>query len=459
MIGAKRYVIVIMIALVFSLVSCMNDSQNTVTNVTNDCAITNVVLGSLKRVVTTRKNSGKDTTYLTTVYGGLYPMYIDQLNKEIYNADSLPLGTKVKSVVFSTFTADGAVAYRNEAGSDTLYSTTDSVDFTSPRLFTCYSYSGKAKKTYTVRVNVRKTNPDLFVWSKVGTEPEFAAIHGMKAVVKSGILHVFAKQDGRPLLFTTQTDSTTGWTKSDLSGDVPAQIGEVVVFKDRFWGVCGSDIVVSENGMYWTKAEMQGLQSASSVIGSSHSFLFAAGTDGVYKSKDGATWSKETIDSSFDLLPKSDLAFTALSMNFNESFENLFWSGLASDGKLSLWKKTIDNTSENNDVWSYYPVTEEIKYPLPQLKSPVMFSYDEKALYVGCLNDTLSAFYVTTDAGRNWIPAANVYVHPRAVAADEVACAVDSNNYVWLICSGSGEVWRGRLNKLAIVKPHTTVTE
>ena len=244
-----------------------------------------------------------------------------------------------------------------------------------------------------------------------------------------------------------------------MSGDVPDKIDEVVVFKDKFWGVCGSSIVVSDNGMFWTKAEMQRIESVRSVIGPSRRFLFVAGTDGVYKSKDGIAWSREKLDSSYDLAPVSDLAFTVLNMNFNDSFENLLWSGVASDGRLSLWKKTVDNTSANDDVWSYYPSTEEIKYPLPELKSPVMFSYNEQAIYVGCLNDTISAFYVTADAGRNWIPATNVYVHPRAIAAQEVACTVDDNKYVWLICSGSGEVWRGRLNKLIPAKPQTTVTK
>jgi hypothetical protein len=32
--------------------------------------------------------------------------------------------------------------------------------------------------------------------------------------------------------------------------------------------------------------------------------------------------------------------------------------------------------------------------------------------------------------------------------AKSVAVAVDADNFIWLISSGTGEVWRGRLNKM-----------
>ena len=452
MIVAKRYAVALMIVSVISFCSCVGDSQTSDVKVTNDCAITNVTLGTLKRVVTTKKSEGKDTTYLTTVYGGLYPMYIDQLSKEIYNADSLPLGTDVKSVVFSTFTSDGSVAYRTEAGSDTLYSSTDSIDFSSPRLFTCYSYSGKAKKTYTVRVNVRKTDPNLFVWSRLGAESELASLAGTNMLIKDGTLHLFGIQDGKSLLFTASTDSIVQWAKSDLTGDVPDNTSDVKLFGGKFWGVKDSCLVASDDGLFWESVNVEALPAVRSIVGASSAFLFVLCADGVYQSKSGIVWSKERLDDAYDKLPVAGMSFTVLGMDFNSSFDNLLWAGMTSSGNLSLWKKTSDRTSQTNDVWSYYPFTEEIKYPLPELKSPVMFTYDDRALYVGCLNDTLSAFYVSSDAGRNWIPAANVYVHPRGLSAERVACAVDDNNFLWLVCGGSGEVWRGRLNKLAVVK-------
>ena len=120
-------------------------------------------------------------------------------------------------------------------------------------------------------------------------------------------------------------------------------------------------------------------------------------------------------------------------MNFNTNFEYVLWAGRTADGQNVLWKNTLDITGVNRDKWSYYPFTEEVTYPLPEVKSPVMFNYDNCTLYLGCEND--------------------MYVHPYALRADRVTALVDDENYIWIVCSGSGQVWRGRINRLAVVNP------
>ena len=140
-------------------------------------------------------------------------------------------------------------------------------------------------------------------------------------------------------------------------------------------------------------------------------------------------------------------------MNFNTNFEYVLWAGRTADGQNVLWKNTLDITGVNRDKWSYYPFTEEVTYPLPEVKSPVMFNYDNCTLYLGCENDTLSLFYSSKDAGRTWKPEKDVYVHPYALRADRVTALVDDENYIWIVCSGSGQVWRGRINRLAVVNP------
>ena len=65
----------------------------------NDAAITAFSLGTLKRYMTTTKSDGTDSTYTTTVSGSTYRFYIDQVNRTIYNPDSLPFGTDVEHVL------------------------------------------------------------------------------------------------------------------------------------------------------------------------------------------------------------------------------------------------------------------------------------------------------------------------------------------------------------------------
>ena len=80
-------------------------------------------------------------------------------------------------------------------------------------------------------------------------------------------------------------------------------------------------------------------------------------------------------------------------------------------------------------------------------------------LALGCENDTLSLFYLSDDAGRTWIPQHTGYVHPTAIAAAGFSVVVDEDNYIWIFCSGSGDIWRGRLNRLGFQSQQTKFTE
>ena len=89
-----------------------------------------------------------------------------------------------------------------------------------------------------------------------------------------------------------------------------------------------------------------------------------------------------------------------------------------------------------------------------------MLDYDEK-VYALCLEgDTLSNFYFSSDAGRNWVEQSSTsYLHPRALQAENFSAVVDSDNYIWIILAPSGTVWRGRLNRLSFAEHQTIFTK
>ena len=39
------------------------------------------------------------------------------------------------------------------------------------------------------------------------------------------------------------------------------------------------------------------------------------------------------------------------------------------------------------------------------------------------------------------------------------AMAVDNKGFIWIICGGTGEVWRGRLNRMGWADQKTSFTE
>ena len=88
-----------------------------------------------------------------------------------------------------------------------------------------------------------------------------------------------------------------------------------------------------------------------------------------------------------------------------------------------------------------------------------MVKYDDKVFAMGTVNDTLSLFYLSSDGGRTWIPQKSPYLHPNAIKADNFSWVVDEDNYLWLICGGTGTVWRGRINRLGFKENQTSFTE
>ena len=202
------------------LCSCGSDSSSSYSmSASGDCAITAVTMGTMTRTVFTTTAAGADTSYNVAVAGAAYPMFVDQIKMDIYNPDSLPVNTNVRKVVLSSISADGIIAYRTPYGNDSLFSTRDTLDFTDPVFFTCFSSDGTQSKTYRMTVNVHKSNSEDFSWT---TEADgvslMEGVSSQKAFVSDGRLMVFALSGGQPVLLKAGTDNAGEWESSPISG-------------------------------------------------------------------------------------------------------------------------------------------------------------------------------------------------------------------------------------------------
>ncbi|MBP3773919.1 MAG: hypothetical protein ILA34_01055 [Bacteroidaceae bacterium] len=437
-------------------VSCNSEESSSSSDaLSNHCAINNAILGNMRRTVSTVNVYGRDTTYVTTVAGSIYPMYIDQYRQEIYNPDSLPKGTHVDKVVFSSISSDGILAYRTDWGTDTLYSTTDSLDFTQPRIITCYSYSGLAKKAYTVHVNVHEQEPEAFQWNRVGASLDaLRETTAQRSFCKDGRLYVFALVAGEARLLTSDDGET--WDNQPLSLNAFSPYS-VQLFKGTFFALDGRDIVTSADGQAWASADANISADALPAQGSRH--LFAVSNGSMYVSADGKDWQLDAVENAAEAeLADAEFSSAWFPMSFNANFEYVLMAG-SRGGHYAEWKKTIDREGRNTEPWSSYQFGGERTYPFPDLAHVQVLKYDEKAVALGCLNDTLSLFYVSSDAGRTWLPQRTQFLHPVAVQADNLSCVVDEDNYMWIFCGGSGQVWRGRLNRLGFKTNQTKFTK
>ena len=210
----KKYSIWTLIVAVLTsmaFTACDTSTSSSEVEVSRDCVITSATLGNLKREVKAKTSAGVDTTYIYTVTGGAYSLYIDQVNYRIYNPEYLPQGTRTDKLVFAEkgMVNTGTLSIKSlSTGNDTIFTPTDSTDFSVPREVTVHANDGVSKRTYTVDIRVYKENPDSLAWTQVANNPlsDIASFVESKALSVGGALYVFGQRaDGTTQVVQTET--------------------------------------------------------------------------------------------------------------------------------------------------------------------------------------------------------------------------------------------------------------
>jgi hypothetical protein len=109
--------------------------------------------------------------------------------------------------------------------------------------------------------------------------------------------------------------------------------------------------------------------------------------------------------------------------------------------------------------WTYVDRANDHRYELPALENIQLLRYDDVLLAFGGkgLQDTsveaLRTIYTSRDNGITW-KASTLSMPPTDgnatfnSAATSFSAATDGN-FIWIVCAGTGEVWRGQLNRVA----------
>lgn len=437
------FVVMSALALTF-LASCGDDNKSS--ELSSDCAINAIVLGNLSRIYHTYLDNGKDTSYSITVPGAAYPLHIDQINRRIFNSDSLPVGTAVNKVYFTTFSADGIVSYRLESGKDTLYSTKDTLDFTSPRIFTIFASDGSGSRSYTIDIKIHNADPDAYSWVAASpADNDVAKLESMRMIAKDGQLYLWGSKNGTNVVMTRKTgEGVALWTKKDISGTDGLQTKSINLFNGKFVAISESGLVESENGADWT-------ETATSLVPdrilAADEELYITVSGKIYSSSDLKSWKEEKADNSTAFLPTENIYSAVLRAVNNPNIENIVCVGYL-DGKTETWKKEINKVYPEDNAWSYYPTTEETPRTLPYLKGFNMMKYDGKLFCAGINGDTVNV-YTSADGARAWkkvkVP---TMVPAQTGKPTEIFMTPDDDNHIWLVCSGTGTLWKGYLNRL-----------
>ena len=381
------------------LMSCLSDNSSSVESY-SDTAITAVTLGTLNRYTqTVSASSGNDTIIKTTLTGSSYKLTIDQLERTISNADPLPMGTDLKHVVISSLsTKNSGTAFIKSLISDTLFyvRTTDSLDFTQPRILRVVATNGTDYRDYTMSLTASSTVGTTFEWRRIDVREDLA-----------------------------------GWTDKKL-----VQVEDSVELVDR-------NVFVVDNIIYETGQ----IPEIASVIGATSHEVFALGTDGQLKvctDGKGEEWRDEQLDESPSLLPTTAIAMTSWKYAPADSTDYILMAGNSTaDGvNAVLWRKLSRYHAEGQHTegrWVYMPVDGYNRYALPCQEYLSLTYYNNTLLAVGSDMTLMQS----RDQGITW-KKQSAYALPSQINGTRAAIAADNLNRLWLV-TDSGELWMGTL--------------
>lgn len=429
--------------------ACSSDAEYTDNTDTHDCVLTKITLGTLKRNIQVTK----DSVYTVTLNGGYYPLTIDQNNNRIYNVDSLPVGTDVKHVTFATLTTTGVATIRSLAtDKDTLFSSTDSTDFSVLRYVTVNAYDGLAKKTYEVDIRVHQEEADSFVWKNVqagnAVLKQFEGNHRSLGRADSALL-VFGQIEGQPQVVTIAPSGSISKHALPTGFEVISVVanpGQTV-----FYALISGSLSRSSNGIDWENVEAANVPSQ----------LLAVGSTGLYGLKDGAfysstdggkTWQADGADE-MDKVPASNVAGAVTTLRTDNRMESVIVVGQLQNGRSVVWIRNIDLTGVNSFDWYCLPeIIGQEHANLATINAPSLFTYDNALWIVGhTAENTLSPLYISQDNGRTWSVPTKHVKNPLASLIGQAATAsgaATANNFVWIVESTTGQLWRGRYNRL-----------
>lgn len=439
-------------AMVLTLSSCLSDNEESSYDYYGDTAITAFTLGTVNRYLTSTNAAGRDTTIASTVTGSDYAFVIDQAKAQIYNPDSLPYGCDPSAVLATITAKHSGYVYLQSMTSDSLtyYSSSDSIDFSKPRIVEVVAQDGARYRKYTVTVNVHQQMEGQFQWARLADFPAtLTDADGMKAVALAGDIFLLASQSGTTTIYAYDGTSWTPCTPNINTPLAADAYRSAVSFGGHLYIATNGTILRTTDGNEWEEtATATGI---TQLVAASSTELYALTATGLAASTDGTTWTTETLSSDASLLPATSAGYGSLPVKTNQGIERITFVGTqAGATHATAWTKLADTgTNPVASNWSHINAAGDTRYALPALNSLTVLPYNGTLLAFGTNEGALTSLYCSVDGGIAWKTTTTTCTLPEAAttAGGKVAAAASASNHIWIV-TDSGQVWRGRLNEL-----------
>ena len=398
------------------------------------------------------------TFALDTIHGKKYKFEIDQIQRLIFNRDSLPMDadTLIDSILIDTFSVYG---YITSGTPDTMLNIENAQNLLpaasgNGMTFRVYAPDNLTSRTYTLRINVHKEDPDSLSWVKMASAPIIeSAPQGLKAVTLNDDILVYSSNKN---VYTTNTiPSATNTWDSHNEVNLPEDVilnSILNVEETLMANTAQGDVYTSNDGIQWERSEalsgniisLLAYLPANDVSVTSPTLcaiqkdeadgrLYFCSTD---TSATGWTQGEE-VPTDF---PVRDLSST-LQTTSNGLFQ-IFLVG------------SPDTASEQTTPWvsmdglTWVDLYTETGY-CPPLATPYIIGYDD-ALYI--LGGDMSQAYTSDTGGIVWEEADSKFWLPEEFVSNGSSYTIvhDRNDFIWVIWAGEGTnvIWRGCMNKL-----------
>ena len=438
--------------------SCL-DSEEQQIMYEPESSITGFSVGTLHIDRMGKDRNGVDSPYVDTLNLSNYPFTINQINRTIENRDSFPIGTHIDKVV-TNITYDsgtGILIYRPKGSSnDTIWSSTDSIDFTEPLQFKVYMYSGSVGRPYKVTLNVHKVEPDTMTWAD--SDKKFAGgitVYSQKALYADGMIYVFGETgNGESVIqYTTVSKDGTSGEWQPISNGNP---GNIMPYSATVWneniyflsGTSGGKSLYSLDPQ--TNTFIKKEQQLDLLVAADNHLkrLYAVDKNKIQGYFDaGMNWNPEKQGIEYGIeLP---ISFYSEPLPYNTDITRTTIMGHSNAGEGA----TIYQRLSSDTCWNRINQNQ----PMPNLENITMLHYDGK-LYAfggprGNSHAAFDYFYSSTDNGLTWWKTTECMYFPTQFESyytdndGEYSATVDDNNFIWIVW-GNGNISRGRINRL-----------
>ena len=450
---------VVMLWAVLMLSSCLGNEDVTYYH---DTAITSFSVGTLNSLVDTMSDGKPDTVNCSK-----YKFNIDQASHLIYNTDSLPAGLNMKKVVTTIASKnDGIIGIlqvdslgKEKESSDmkniVYYQSTDSLDLSVPRHLYAFNSELSAYVVYTLKVNEHKEFADSFPLNHLGANASIAALSSLKAVANGDNMYIFGEDGNSLKIFSTPITDGKNWTEIPASASLQAEdYHNIVAKKGYLYALSQGAIYRSQDARTWDK--MGTCPSLTALVGASSMQLFGTTATGfMYSKDDGASWLDQTMDGDIDSLITTNVSCVCQPSLTNDSTDLVTLVGDNTLQHVAVWNNVAEySLGAELQGWSYTAPTAwyQKSYSVVYVKGTMPDKLLAASYGSGmeALGSDLK-LYSSNDHGLTWHVDSTVTKKlTRAIGTLHrgYAFTSDKNNNLWIIDQSTGNIWRGRHNRV-----------